>query len=282
QDPEFAEGETVAEVAERAFAELDTLDVELKRLEEAGLDEMSTYERWERLHATFERRGGYARRSRRDAVLAALGFKERHDQAVKQLSGGERTRLGLARLLMAQPDVLLLDEPTNHLDIDMRGWLESYLARYPGAAILVSHDRAFLDAACDRTAVVSSGELRVGEGNPSTYSEAREAAERSQARTRANQERESTRLHDAALRMKRWAGQNEKLHRRAKAMERRAERYDDRMVDELVGPERTTRFTFESERSGDIVLSASHLSKGFANGSSTQLFEDVSIELRAG
>ncbi|HZJ10086.1 MAG TPA: ABC-F family ATP-binding cassette domain-containing protein [Trueperaceae bacterium] len=278
QDPEFEEGETVIEIAERAFIELDALDEELKRLEHAGLDDLDNYERWDGLHATFERRGGYARRSRRDAVLAALGFKERHDQAVKQLSGGERTRLGLARLLMAQPDVLLLDEPTNHLDIDMRTWLETYLARYPGAAIIVSHDRAFLDGACSRTAEVSRGELRVGEGNPSAYREARETAERIQAQTRANQERESSRLHESATQMKRWAGQSEKLHRRAKAMEKRADRYDDRMVDELAGPERSTRFTFESFRSGDIVLSARHLTKRFEK----RLFENVSVELRAG
>ena len=278
QDPVFEEGETVIEIAELAFAELDVLDAELKRLEHAGLDDLENYERWERLHSTFERRGGYARRSRRDSVLAALGFQDRHDQEVKQLSGGERTRLGLARLLMSQPDVLLLDEPTNHLDIDMRGWLEKYLARYPGAAILVSHDRAFLDGACSRTAEVTRGELRVADGNPSAYREARETAERIQAQTRANQERESGRLHDAAAQMKRWAGQSEKLHRRAKAMERRADRYDVQMVDELAGAERTTRFTFEADRSGDIVLSAEHLSMGFEK----QLFEDVSVELRAG
>ncbi|HLU82560.1 MAG TPA: ATP-binding cassette domain-containing protein, partial [Trueperaceae bacterium] len=174
QDPEFPEGESVLAVAERAFVELDELDRQLKRLEAAGLDDHANYERWERLHATFERRGGYARRARRDAVLDALGFTGRYEQEVRRLSGGERTRLGLARLLMAQPDVLLLDEPTNYLDIDMRGWLESYLARYPGAAILVSHDRAFLDGACSRTAEVRRGELRVGEGNPSFYREARE------------------------------------------------------------------------------------------------------------
>src|SRR5690606_11306823 len=145
---------------------------------------------------------------------------------------------------------------TNHLDIDMRAWLEKYLARYPGAAILVSHDRAFLDGACSRTAEVARGELRVADGNPSEYREARETAERILAETRANQERESGRLHDAAAQMKRWAGQSEKLHRRAKAMEKRADRYDVQMVDELAGPERTTRFTFEADRSGDIVLIA--------------------------
>ncbi|HRN19561.1 MAG TPA: ATP-binding cassette domain-containing protein, partial [Trueperaceae bacterium] len=130
----------------------DELEARLSTLEAAGLDDPDRYHLWEGLHATFERRGGYARRARRDAVLDALGFRGRHDDPVPRLSGGERTRLGLAQLLMAQPDVLLLDEPTNHLDIEMRTWLEGHLSRYPGAALIVSHDRAFLDGACSRTA----------------------------------------------------------------------------------------------------------------------------------
>ena len=279
QDPVFDEGETVREVADRAFAELDELEGRLQELEAAGLDDPDRYERWERLHLTFERRGGYARRARRDAVLDALGFAHRHHQPVRQLSGGERTRLGLARLLMAQPDVLLLDEPTNHLDIDMRGWLEGYLSRYPGAALIVSHDRAFLDGACDRTAEVRRGELRVGNGNPTTFRAAREEAERIQAATRANQERELARLDAAAAQMRKWAGQSEKLHRRARAMERRAERYEGAMVDELDGPERNVRFRFECDESGAIVLTARHLTKRFG---SAPLFEDVTVELRQG
>ena len=169
QDPEFTETDTVRDVADKAFAELDELESRLATLEAAGLDAHDTFEEWERVHTVFERRGGYARRSTRDGVLAALGFAGRHDDRVANLSGGERTRLGLARLLMAQPDLLLLDEPTNHLDMDMRARLETSFARYPGAAIIVSHDRAFLDASCERTAEVSRGELRVGHGNPSTY-----------------------------------------------------------------------------------------------------------------
>ncbi len=278
QDPEFGPTDTVRQVAEEAFVELDALDAQLKALEAAGLDDPERFERWERLHAVFERRGGYSRRARRDGVLAALGFGGRHDDLVKDLSGGERTRLGLARLLMTQPDVLLLDEPTNHLDMDMRSWLEGYLARYPGAAVVVSHDRAFLDGACDTTAEVSRGELRVGAGNPTAYRAAREEAERIQAATRANQEKESARLHAAAEQMKRWAGQNAKLHRRAKAMLGRAERFDAQMVDELPRGERTTRFTFACDESGDIVLTARHLTQRFER----TLFEDVSVELRKG
>ena len=278
QDPEFGPEDTVRSVADEAFAELDALDAQLRALEAAGLDDPARFEEWERLHAVFERRGGYSRRARRDAVLAALGFADRHDDRVRDLSGGERTRLGLARLLMAQPDVLLLDEPTNHLDMDMRAWLEGHLARYPGAAVVVSHDRAFLDAACDTTAEVSRGELRLGPGNPSAYRAARAEAERVQAATRANQERESARLHAAAEQMKRWAGQNAKLHRRAKAMERRAERFDAQMVDEVARPERTTRFAFDCDESGDVVLTARHLTQRFDR----TLFEDVTVELRRG
>ncbi len=278
QDPEFTEADTVRAVADGAFSELDALESRLAELEAAGLDDHDTFDAWEQVHANFERRGGYARRSTRDGVLAALGFQYRHGDLVTNLSGGERTRLGLARLLMKQPDLLLLDEPTNHLDMDMRAWLETYLARYPGAAIVVSHDRAFLDAACDVTAEVSRGELRVGHGNPSTYRAGREEAERIQAATRANQERESARLHASADQMKRWAGQNEKLHRRAKAMLGRAERFDDRMVDEVKGAERSTRFTFGCDESGDIVLSAAHLTQQYER----TLFEDVSVELRSG
>lgn len=279
QDPRFDAAETVVSVSERAFAELDELEERLRALEATGLDDPDVYHRWETVHATFERRGGYARRARRDAVLTALGFAGRHDESVARLSGGERTRLGLARLLMAQPDVLLLDEPTNHLDIEMRTWLEGHLSRYPGAALIVSHDRAFLDGACSRTAEVSRGELRLGPGNPSAYRAARAEAERIQALTRANQERELQRLDAAAAQMKRWAGQSAKLHRRAKAMERRADRYEDAMVDELASPERTTRFTFDSDPSGAIVLTAEHLSKGFGG---RRLFDDLTLELRQG
>jgi len=274
-----ADDTRVLSVSERAFAELDELEARLSTLEAAGLDDPDRYHLWEGLHATFERRGGYARRARRDAVLDALGFRGRHDDPVPRLSGGERTRLGLAQLLMAQPDVLLLDEPTNHLDIEMRTWLEGHLSRYPGAALIVSHDRAFLDGACSRTAEVSRGELRVGNGNPTEYRAARLEAERIQALTRSNQERELKRLDAAADQMKRWAGQSAKLHRRAKAMEKRADRYEADMVDELARAERTTRFTFDCDPSGAIVLTAEHMSKSFGG---TRLLDDVTLELRQG
>ncbi|MFO8150998.1 MAG: ABC-F family ATP-binding cassette domain-containing protein [Trueperaceae bacterium] len=268
----------VAEVADGAFRDLDAMERELTRLEREGLDDPGVYAQWDELHERFERRGGYARRARRDAVLHALGFAGREGDLVGRLSGGERTRLGLARLLMAQPDILLLDEPTNHLDLEMRAWLESFVGRYPGAAVMVSHDRAFLDGACDRTAEVDRGELRVARGNPSAYRAARAEQARIEARTRANEVRERERLSEAATRMKRWAGQNEKLHRRARAMERRLERYEAGMLAEERPDAATTRFLFPCPASVDLVLHAQHLTARYDR----TLFEGVELVVRRG
>ena len=279
QDPQFEAGVNVLEVSEKAFGELDALEETLSGLERQGLDKPDVFERWEGVHETFERRGGYERRARRDAVLYALGFRGRERETASWLSGGEKTRLGLARLLMAQPDVLLLDEPTNHLDIAMREWLEGYLSRYPGGVVLVSHDRTFMDAAGSSTVEIAGGTLRTFDGPPSRYREYRAEQLRIEAATRKNQAREHERLEAAAGRMKAWAGQSEKLHRRAKAMERRVERYEAQMLDEAEREARTTRFSFPCSESGDIVLQAENLSKSFGGRT---LFEDVTFTLRQG
>ncbi len=278
QDLGAAPGATVLDLAEAAFADLEKMERDLAGLEAEGLDDPERYARWEALHEVFERRGGYARRARRDAVLHALGFAGREGDVVSRLSGGERTRLGLSRVLMAQPDVLLLDEPTNHLDMAMRDWLVGFVARYPGSAILVSHDRAFLDGASDRTAEVDRGELRSGQGNPSQYREARAEQARIEARTRVNQLKEHDRLSEAATQMRRWAGQSEKLHRRARAMERRVERMEEEMLPEERRAAPTTRFTFPCPPSVDVVLHAKHLSARYGRS----LFQDVELLLRRG
>jgi len=279
QDPQFAETASVMQASEQAFAELDAMELELQGLERAGLDDHDRYERWEALHEVFIRRGGYERRARRDAVLHALGFRGREQILVRHLSGGERTRLGLARLLMAQPDALLLDEPTNHLDLDMREWLEGYLSRYPGAVLLVSHDRAFLDGAGNATAEIKLGTLRTFAGNPSAYQAYRLEQLRIEAKTRYNQQREYQRLEAAAEQMKRWARQNAKLHRRAKAMFTRLSRYELQMLPEAERHERTARFSFDCQPSAELVVQAAHLSKRFDGH---KLFDHVSVTVRQG
>ncbi len=278
QDPHFAAGATVHDVAEAAFGELDAMEQTLQGFEQSGLDDPTTYERWETLHDTFTRRGGYERRARRDAVLDALGFRGREHEGAAHLSGGEKTRLGLAQLLMTQPDVLLLDEPTNHLDMAMREWLEGYLGRYPGGVVLVSHDRAFLDGAATATAEIALGTLRTFDDIPTRYREHREEQLRIEAATRANQQKEYDRLEQAATQMKKWAGQNAKLHRRAKSMEGRLERYAQEMVAETESDDRSVRFRFaHAVSNADVVLQASNLSKSFGD---TTLFDDVTLTVR--
>ena len=278
QDPTFSPQTTILELAEQAFEDLQKLEDELRDLEQQGLDKSEVYNNWENIHQIFERRGGYERRARRDAVLHALGFKGREEELATHFSGGEKTRLGLAKLLMRQPDILLLDEPTNHLDMEMREWLENYLSRYLGGIIVVSHDRAFLDGACNQTAEISLGKLRSFEGNPSSYQEYRIEQLQIEDATRANQQKEHERLDTAAKRMKKWAGQNAKLHRRAKSMEKRLDRYADKMLSATELTERTTSFSFNCESSAEIILQAKHLSKSFDH----KLFKDVDLTVRQG
>lgn len=278
QDPQFEEDKNILDISEKAFVELDALEKRLQALE-TQLEKAEMYEQWEHLHETFVRRGGYERRSRRDAVLFALGFRGREDQLAASLSGGEKTRLGLAQLLMAQPDVLLLDEPTNHLDMDMRRWLENYLMRYPGAVLLVSHDREFLDKACDSTAEISFGKLRTYPGNPTQYRHYRADQLEIEAATRKREHKEYQRLQEMTRQMKIWGGRSEKLARRARSMETRTERFAAQMMEDADPTQGSTRFQFECDDSGDIVLQAQYLSKCYQD---RQLFKDIHFTIRRG
>jgi ATP-binding cassette subfamily F protein 3 len=278
QDPAFPSDLNILEISERAFAELDTLEKELQKLE-PNLADHHVYEQWEKLHEVFERRGGYERRSRRDAVLYALGFRGREAQRASSLSGGEKTRLGLAQLLMAQPDVLLLDEPTNHLDMEMREWLEGYLSRYPGAVLLVSHDREFLDKACNETSEIALGKLRSYPGNPSAYRDYRAEQLEIEEATRKNETKEYERLQAMTRQMKIWGGRSEKLAKRALSMQKRTERFAETMLEDADPEQGTTRFRFDCEDSGDIVLQVQNLEKTYGG---KKLFSDVDLTVRQG
>ena len=281
QDPEFEPGGTVLTAVESAFIELDALEREMRATEE-GLAAQATDDllaHYHELEEHYRLRGGYARGSRRDAVLDALGFRGRENDPLKGLSGGERTRLALARILVAQPELLLLDEPTNHLDIVMVEWLEGFLRSYPGALVIVSHDRAFLDAVATETALVTRGKLRVYPGNYSAFREARDQELTIQAATYANEKKELDRLEAMTTQMKIWGGRNEKLAIRARSMEKRVERFEASMVEEPPPAERVTRVRFSAPESGETVLLASHLSKGFGGRS---LFRDLDFTVRRG
>ena len=210
QEADFEMDGTLWESCESIFSHFKSRQEELHRLEALMADPAQAedvMERYGKLQHDFEQRGGYSYPTRIKQVLTGLGF----DQAdyilrIEHLSGGQRTRAFLARLLLSNPDLLLLDEPTNHLDISAVEWLESYLAQWEGAAVIVSHDRYFLDKACNMVLEMLAGGYELYHGNYSAY--LRQRQERAERRQEVF-EREKEKLLKEALYVKKYiAGQN--------------------------------------------------------------------------
>jgi ATP-binding cassette, subfamily F, member 3 len=278
QDPTFPDDSTIQSVVEGAFTELDALEREMKSLE-SDLENSDAMTRYHELEEHYRLRGGYAKSARRDTVLSSLKFIGREREAVSGLSGGERTRLALAQILVAQPELLLLDEPTNHLDIQMLEWLEGFLRAYPGAILAVSHDRAFLDAIATKTALVSRGDVRVYDGNYSSFRVRRDAELEIQASTFKNEQRELERLEAMHEQMRIWGGRNEKLAIRARSMQKRVKRFEAEMVDAPPPFDPVARVHFTAPESGEIVLQAGHITKKY--GLRT-LFSNIDVTVRRG
>ena len=246
---------------------------------------------------SFERLGGYGVERRMVALLAGLGLGQvSRDTPVDMLSGGQKTRLGLARCLLAQPDLLLLDEPTNHLDIEALEWLEGFLEKYEGALLIVSHDRAFLDRVVDRILELDelTHRLKVYNGNYCAYVEAKERELAQQWATYKDQQEAIARMRAAVRAHKGYASQIERgtinfaLRKRAKGiarrglvLERRLERFLD--SDEIVDkPPLTWKMKLEfadTPRSGQDVLALEDVSMAFDGH---RLFSLVNLALHQG
>src|SRR6476619_2954684 len=190
----FEAGNTVHEAALAAFGHLQQIEHEMHELEhrmaEAPDDLDQILERYSDLQHEFEREGGFEYGAKAEAILQGLGFdRTTWEMETEKLSGGQQNRLGLARLLLAEPDVLLLDEPTNHLDVAAVEWLEEFLQTYASAYVLISHDRYFLDRVCRRVIEIENGQAASYNGNYSDY--VVERAERREIQQRAfeNQQR---------------------------------------------------------------------------------------------
>ena len=234
-----------------AFADLRAQQAELRRLEEAMADPARREEamrRYDDLLTRFELAGGYTYEARIRQVLAGLGFSaEEWDQPLGQLSGGQRTRALLARLLLQAPDLLLLDEPTNHLDLAALEWLEDYLRQWPGSLVVVAHDRRFLDKVVGRIWDLGFGRLEKYVGNYSRYTELR--AER-MARRQAEYEAQQAHIAKTEAFIQRYkAGQRSKEARGRQKRLARLERI------ERPREAQTIHLRLEADlRSGDLVL----------------------------
>ncbi len=268
QDPHFDPGETLFDAAEGAFAELHRLHSALRavfeemvRAEGADLDRLLS--RQARLETEMEAAGGYAVSHRIEAALHGLGFTD--DQFTlntSALSGGQLSRLGLARLLLETPDLLLLDEPTNHLDIDGCRWLEQFLAEeYGGAVVVVSHDRWLLDRVVSRIVEVERGEVRSYPGNYSRFVEQRAQNRLTETRTYEKQQ-DRVKREEAFIRRYK-AGQRAK---QARGRETRLERFrSDEMMERPVSLDVMHLDLPGASRSGDQVIVAEGLAKRYGD-----------------
>lgn len=231
---------------------------------------------YDKLTRRFEDAGGYEWPSRVQGVLAGLGFaKDRRDMPARLLSGGEKTRLCLARILLMQPEILMLDEPTNHLDLAAVGWLEDTLKKYPGTVIVISHDRYFLNAVCDCMAELSMGRLTRYSGNYDAFVRKRQANLERQLKEYKLQQAEIARQEAIIARYRMF--NREKSIKAAESREKRLEK-----IVRLEKPvnEDKVRFSFEARRrTGEDVLIAKDLSKSYDG---RKLFEHFSLHLRAG
>ena len=234
-------------------------------------------ERYTNVQSEFDLAGGYAWQHKMEATLLGVGLgRETWEQTVSVLSGGQRSRLALAKLLLSEPDLLLLDEPTNHLDLDAIEWLEGYLADFNGAVVLISHDRYLLDRLAQRIVWLNRAQIDSYPGNYSAYHEQRTLNELSQQRAYELQQKDIAKQEEFVRRFK--AGQRSK---EAKGREKRLDRLKegDDLV-QRVGTQQKINLSLNSnQRAGDRVLQVRELGKSFGDRT---LWQDVSLEISRG
>ena len=280
QIPIFPEGYNVEDVLRSAYRELQQVQKKMRQLEnmmQAGATESQLRE-YDGLSSRFQAGGGYEMDVEVDKICNGLGIsQEQRSQEFASLSGGEKTRVNLARLLLEKTDILLLDEPTNHLDINSVEWLENYIKAFKGTVLAISHDRYFIDQIAQRVIEIVDGHAEFYSGNYSFYMDEKQARFDLQMKQYEQEQAKLKQLGYTVERMKGWGINNRTLYRRAMSIQHRMERIKRT---ERPKAERTMKATFgEKDFSGDVVFKMKNVSKSFGERT---LFSDVNLNVEAG
>ncbi len=282
QNPDVSGNHTIYEEVLSAKKALISMEEKLRDMESRmheyqGKELEDFMESYNRLNHEFDMLGGYSYQSEIIGVLKGLGFSEEEfGKHMQELSGGQRTRVCLGKLLVTKPDVILLDEPTNHLDIHSISWLETFLLNYKGAVVIVSHDRYFLDKVVSKVVELDRTKVSVFQGNYSNYALKRAQVREAQLKQYYNQQREIKHQEEVIAKLKSF--NREKSIKRAESREKMLDK-----IERLEKPvEENTDIHLHLEPrvvSGNDVLSVEHLAKAYPGQS---LFSDISFEIKRG
>ena len=280
QIPVYPPEYTVEDVLRTAFDHLTAMEREMEALtERMSAGDETAMERYSQLSTAYEMGGGYDVEVNLNKVCNGLDISPAmREQLFSALSGGEKTRMNLARLILRDTEILLLDEPTNHLDLHATEWLEDYLSHYKGTVLAISHDRWFLDKVVQRCVEIKDGKAEFYSGNYSFYVEEKERRFQEQLRQYEKEQAKVEQLQEAADKLRLWAFMgNDKLFKRVFSMEKRIEKLQT--VDKPTKERKMTMGFGEKEFRGDEVLEVKDLAMGFGDRT---LFSDVNLEVIGG
>ena len=282
QIPVYPAGYTVEDVLDTAFAPLREMEEEMSAISQRmaeGESDSALLSRYDKLSAAFQAGGGYETDTSKNKVCNGLSIpQDMRERPFDMLSGGEKTRVNLARLILEDTDILLLDEPTNHLDLRATEWLEEYLDKFKGTVLAVSHDRWFLDKVVQRCVEIHDGKAELYSGNYSFYVEEKERRFQEKLKQYEKEQAKIQQLEKAAEQLRIWAySGNDKIFKRAQSMEKRIERM--RTTDKPAKEKKlVTRFG-EKEFHGDEALVVTDLSKSFGERT---LFDHINLDVTGG